>query len=129
MEDSVFTKIIKRELPAEIIYEDDSVIAILDLFPSVEGAMLVISKLQLPYFANLDDVTYAHLMAIVKRLSKVLDATFSTLRTCVVIEGFEVPHVHVRLYPVQQLPFDMSPGPQASPEELRSVGERVRANL
>ena len=129
MEDSVFTKIIKRELPAEILYEDDTVIAILNLFPNIEGETVVITKQQVPYFADLDDKTYGQLMAVVKRLAKVLDTTFDSLRTCVVIEGFDVPHVHVRLYPVQARPLELTQGPQAGFEELKVVGDKIRANL
>lgn len=129
MEDSVFTRIIKRELPAEILYEDDTVIAILNLFPNIEGETVVITKQQIPYFADLDIDTYGHLMAVVKRMTKALDATFESLRTCVVIEGFDVPHVHVRLYPVQKRPLELKQGPQASPEQLRATGNKIRANL
>ncbi len=129
MEDSVFTKIIKRELPGEIVYEDDIVVGILNLFPNIEGEMMVIPKQQVDYFADLDDNTYTHLMSVVKRMAKVLDVAFNTLRTCVVIEGFNVPHVHVRLYPVQTRPLEPKDGPQATPEELKIVGDKIRAHL
>lgn len=129
MEESIFTKIIKRELPAEIVYEDDTVIAILNIFPNTEGETLVIPKTQVDYFADLDDETYAHLMQVVKKISKVLDVTFTTKRTCVVIEGFEVPHVHVRLYPIQEGHLNLMHGPKASDETLKRVGERIRANF
>ncbi|MES2931458.1 MAG: HIT family protein [Patescibacteria group bacterium] len=129
MEDSVFTKIIKRELPGEIVYEDDVVVGILNIFPNIEGEMMVIPKEQVAYFADLDDETYAHLMSVVKRMAKVLDVTFNTLRTCVVIEGFDVPHIHVRLYPVQTGRLELKHSPQATPEELRTVGDKIRSHL
>jgi histidine triad (HIT) family protein len=129
MEDSIFTKIIRRELPGEIVYEDDRVIAILNIFPNIEGETLVIPKKQISYFADLDDETYTHLMQVVKIISKTLDKAFSTKRTCVVIEGFEVPHVHVRLYPVVEGPLVITSGPKASPEELKNVAEKIRANF
>ncbi len=129
MGDSIFTKIIKRELPAEIIYEDDVVIAILNIFPNTPGETLVIPKIQISYFADLDDETYTHLMRVVKKLSKTLDKAFSTKRTCIVIEGFEVPHVHVRLYPVVEGPLVITSGPKVSPDELKIVGEKIRTTL
>lgn len=129
MEDSVFTKIIKRELPGEIVYEDEMVVGILNLFPNIEGEMMVIPKEQVAYFADLDDKTYLHLMSVVKHMVKVLDVTFNTLRTCVVIEGFDVPHVHVRLYPTQTRGLDLKAGPQATEEELKLVGDKIRAHL
>lgn len=129
MEDSVFTKIIKRELPGEIVYEDEMVVGILNLFPNIEGEMMVIPRRQVSYFADLDDKTYAHLMSVVKRMAKILDRTFNALRTCVVIEGFDVPHVHVRLYPVQTGSLELKSGRQATPEELKATGDKIRANL
>lgn len=129
MEDSVFTRIIKRELPGEIIYEDEVVIGILNLFPNIEGEMIVIPKQQVAYFADLDDEIYSHMMSVVKRLAKVLDLTFNTLRTCVVIEGFDVPHVHARLYPVQTGRLELKHGPQATEEELKLIGDKIRAHL
>lgn len=63
------------------------------------GQLLVIPKVQIAYLADLDETTFAHTMALVKRCMTALDRALGTVRTCVVIEGFEVPHVHVRLYP------------------------------
>lgn len=129
MEDSVFTKIIKRELPGEIVYEDEMVVGILNLFPNIEGEMMVIPKQQVAYFADLDDTTYIHLMSVVKNMARVLDEAFDTLRTCVVIEGFDVPHVHVRLYPIQKGNLELKAGPQASQDELKVMGDKIRAHL
>lgn len=129
MEDSIFTKIIKRELPSEIVYDDDKVICILNLFPNIEGETLVIPKQQVDYFLDLDSETYAYLMEVVRKISRALDTAFSTKRTCVVIEGFDVPHVHVRLYPVTDAHLNLSHGPQATPEQLKVVGDKIRAKL
>ncbi|MCI0597505.1 HIT family protein [Candidatus Parcubacteria bacterium] len=129
MEDTIFTKIIKRELPAEIIYEDDTTIVILDRCPNIEGQMLVITKKQVPYLFDLDEETYRHVMAISKKMARALDQTFETRRTCAVVEGFDVPHVHVRLYPTHQGQFSLKPGPMATDDELRAVGEKIRAHI
>ena len=55
MEDTIFTKIINREIPAEIIYEDEHVIVIPDKFPSMEGQVLVVAKKPEPYMFALED--------------------------------------------------------------------------
>lgn len=129
MEDSVFTKIIKRELPAEILYEDDSIMVILNRFPNIQGETLVITKEQADYAFALEDATYEHLMKIAKRVAQALDQTFATKRTCMVIEGFDVPHVHVRLYPITEGTLDIRHGPMATDEELKAVGDKIRPNL
>lgn len=129
MEDSIFTKIINRELPGEILYEDDVVIALLNKFPNIDGETLVITKQQIPYAFDLDETTYAHLMKATKMMALALDTTFDTKRTCVVIEGFDVPHVHVRLYPVTEGTLNIHHGPMASDEKLKEIGDRIRPNI
>lgn len=129
MNDTIFTKIIKREIPAEIIYEDEHVIVIPDKFPSTDGQTLVITKRQAPYMFDLDDVTYRALMNATKRVAKALDKAFETVRTCAVIEGFNVPHVHIRLYPCRTPTLTLSPHREASDKELKVIAEKIRVTL
>ncbi|MDB5245145.1 MAG: family hydrolase, diadenosine tetraphosphate hydrolase [Parcubacteria group bacterium] len=129
MEKTIFEKIIDRELPAEILYEDDAVIAILNRFPNIDGETLVIAKTPVPYVFDLESETYMHLMEITRKVAKVLDQTFGTLRTCVVIEGLDVPHVHVRLYPITAPHLTLTQGPEATNEHLKEVADRIRALL
>lgn len=126
---SIFSKIIDREIPAEIIYEDEDTIVIPDKFPSVEGQLLVITKKQVPYVFDLDHTTYDALMHTTKRVARALDTALHTLRTCVVIEGFEVPHVHVRLYPTTTEQLSFTPRVEKSDEELAKLAEKVRSAL
>lgn len=129
MEKTIFSRIIDRELPAEILYEDDRAIAILDRFPGVAGQTLVIPKNPTPYLFDLADEEYVHLLAITKKIAAGLDRAFSTLRTCVVVEGFEVPHAHIRLYPLTTQHLSLTSGDMASDEELAELGRRIRAVL
>ena len=68
-QDSIFTKIIKGEIPAHKIYEDDKVLAFLDIHPVRAGHTLVIPKTQVDHIDELEDDDYSHLMAVVKKLS------------------------------------------------------------
>ena len=63
-----------------------------------------------------------------KKISKALDKAFSTTRTCAVIEGFEVPHVHIRLYPCQGEAI-LWKRHEATDEELKEVADKIRAAL
>jgi histidine triad (HIT) family protein len=129
MTDSIFTKIIKREVPARLIYEDSNTIVIPDIMPTMKGQLLVIPKRQEAYVFNLPDPEYQALMETTKRVAQACDTAFQTVRTCIVIEGFEVPHVHVRLYPCTEHSLTWEPRYQASPEELDEVASKVRAAL
>ncbi len=99
-EKTIFSKIIDQEIPGHFIYEDDVCVVIMDAFPSVAGQVLVIPRTPTNYIFDLNDTTYNHLWQVTKRVSQALDVAFDTSRTCVIVEGFEVPHVHIKLYPL-----------------------------
>jgi histidine triad (HIT) family protein len=129
MTDSIFTKIIKREIPAEIIYEDEHTLVIPDKFPSMPGQLVVISKRQVDYIFKLPTEEYLALMTTTKKVSLALDQALDTLRTCIMIEGFEVPHIHVRLYPCTSPELIQEPRKEASAEELKILATKVREKL
>lgn len=100
MNDSIFTKIIKGGIPGYTLYEDDEVIAILDVHPMNDGHTLVIPKQQVDQIWDLDDASYQHLMAVAKTLGARLRSVLQPARVGMVVEGFGVPHVHVHLIPI-----------------------------
>lgn len=101
MSDSVFTKIIKGEIPCHKVYEDEKTLAFMDINPIQPGMVLVVPKLQIGHFFELPDADYQALMLAVKKVARKLKEAFSDKpRICVIIEGFELPdHVHVKVFP------------------------------
>ena len=99
MEDSLFTKIIKGEIPAHKIYEDESTLAFLDLFPIVKGHTLVIPKTQVENIWDLPDSDYAAVMATVKKVALRLDKVLSPAKVGLKVMGTDVPHAHVHIIP------------------------------
>lgn len=99
MQDSLFTKIIKGEIPSHKIYEDDYTYAFLDIHPVTTGHTLVIPKKQVEFVWDLDDETYQQLMATVKKIGLHLRKTLDVKYVGIQVEGVEVPHVHVKLIP------------------------------
>ncbi len=99
MEDSIYTKIIKGQVPCHKIYEDDKTIAILDIHPLQPGHTLVIPKKQIEFVWDLPDEDYRAVMDITKkaarRLREVLPPPYIHER----IVGIDVPHAHVQLIP------------------------------
>lgn len=131
---SIFTKIIAREIPAHFVYEDEQCVVILDKFPAVRGQTLVIPKQEVDYAFDLDDATYAYIAQVAKRVARALDEVFGTERTCLVIEGFEVPHAHLKLYPMQPGDTDLGAklsanGTEASDDELAETTMRIKSAL
>lgn len=99
MEDSIFTKIIKGEIPCHKIYEDDNVIAFLDISPLTPGHVLVIPKQQISHFDDLSEEQYTSLFLVVKRVAQRIKEVTGAKRACLRVEGFDVPHAHVHVYP------------------------------
>lgn len=99
MQDSIFTKIIKGEIPSHKIYEDDDVFAFLDIHPVMPGHTLVVPKKQVEFVWDLDDETYAKLTRVTKKIAlhlrEVLDIEYIGEQ----VIGVDVPHAHIHLIP------------------------------
>lgn len=133
MTNSIFSKIIAREIPAQFVYEDEHCVVILDKFPTVPGQSLVIPKVEVDYAFDLDDEIYFHLFKVAKLIAKASDKAMNSARTCLAIEGFEIPHTHIKLYPMpasdKGLGNFLSAGPEASDTELELIAKKIKAEL
>jgi len=96
---SVFTKIINREIPANILYENENFISILDINPLTHGHSLVIPKIEIDYFFDLDNIYLNKIMTFSKVLSEALSKSVDCKRVGLSVIGLEVPHAHVHLIP------------------------------
>lgn len=102
MEDTVFSKIIKDEIPAHKIYEDEQTLAFLDIHPVAPGHTLVIPKKAVEFVWDLDDEMYQALMTSVKNVARHLRDTLNVPYVGVQVVGTDVPHAHVHLIPFSQ---------------------------
>jgi histidine triad (HIT) family protein len=100
MEDSIFTKIIKGEIPCHKIYEDDRTLAFLDIHPLLPGHVLVISKLQIDHFDDLPSEDYQAVFATVQRIAKRIKEVLGATRAGILVIGTDVPHAHVHVFPL-----------------------------
>lgn len=98
--DSIFTKIIKGEIPAYKIYEDDKTIAFLDIHPAQPGHTLVVPKNQVDRLEDLPNDDYQALMQTVKKIMNRIIVVFGQeYRACLKLEGFDVAHAHMHVIP------------------------------
>jgi histidine triad (HIT) family protein len=129
-EPSIFTKIINRELPAHIVYEDDRVIAFLTIRPLCDGHTLVVPKAQVDQIWDMDQADYDYLWETAKKIALHLREVFDCVRVGVVIKGFDVPHTHIHLIPVnsnEHVDFDPYPAPALADEAtLEAVAKKIR---
>jgi len=99
MEDSIFTKIIKGEIPCHKIYEDEYTFAFLDIHPIQPGQVLVVPKTQIATVWDMPPDEYHHFMDTVLRIGKRLCEVYpDKAKVGLMIEGLEVDHVHAKLF-------------------------------
>lgn len=98
--DTLFTKIIKGEIPCYKIAENDRFFAFLDISPLAKGHTLVVPKIQNDYIFNLDDDTIAGMMVFAKKVALAIQENIPCQRIGVAVIGLEVPHAHIHLVPI-----------------------------
>lgn len=127
---TIFEKIRDKEIPSFFVYEDDKVFVIMDKFPAISGQTLIIPKKAVDYVFDLDEETYNHLFKIAKKIGPAMHKAFEAKRVCMLVEGFHVPHVHIKMYPVregEELKIHM--GDEADDLVLESQAEKIKGFL
>lgn len=103
MEDSIFTKIVKGEIPCYKVYEDDKTLAFLDIHPKQPGHTLVIPKKQVEFIWDLDDEDYKAVMATCKKVAQRINEVLDKAYVGEQVLGLDVPHAHVHVFPFSTL--------------------------
>lgn len=124
MEDSIFTKILKGELPGHKVYEDNRTIAIIPLHPIAQAHVLVIPKVQVDHFIDLDDDDYQAVMATVKKVGQRINDVIRPKRVGLQVVGLDVPHTHVHV-----IGFDTFSEYREEPDESQEPNHEKNAAL
>lgn len=101
--DTLFTRIIKGDIPCYKVAENDQFFAFLDISPLAKGHTLVIPKIQEDYIFNLEDSTLAELMIFAKKVAKAIEVNIPCKRIGVAVIGLEVLHTHIHLVPINSV--------------------------
>lgn len=130
MAESIFTKIIKGEIPCYKILEDDRFIAFLDVFPIKKGHTLVVPKAQIDYLFDLDDRLLSDLMLFTKKVAQKMEKAIPCERIGVAVVGLEVPHAHIHLVPLDSVgDIDFGqPKLKLSSQEMAKIADSIRIN-
>ncbi len=123
---SIFTKIVRGEIPCHRVYEDDRHLAFLDIRPFVEGHTLVIPKREVDWIFDLEEAELAALWVAARKVARHLQERLAR-RVCVGVWGFEVRHAHVHLIPCATMrDFPPPPPKAADAETLAKLAARLR---
>jgi len=128
---TIFTKIIQGDIPSYKIYEDDDFLVFLDAFPSMIGQTLVIPKKHIGgYLFDFEDNDYVSLLSMGKKVAKAIDSALGAKRTGLVVEGLEVDHVHLRLYPLMDRGITLKPMEnKPNSVEMQEICDKISAEL
>tara|TARA_B110000014_G_C19914145_1_gene473017 strand:+ start:382 stop:768 length:387 start_codon:yes stop_codon:yes gene_type:complete len=126
---SIFSKIVKGEIPCFKIAENDDFLAFLDIMPLKEGHTLVIPKKEVDYIYDLSDELLAEMMVFSKMVAKKIENAIPCNRIGVTVIGLEVPHAHIHLIPINNV-SDMNfslPKLNFSNEELKEIAKKINS--
>ena len=128
---TIFSKIVSGEIPCYKIAENDKFLAFLDVFPLVNGHVLVIPKVETDYLFDIEDQELAQMIVFAKKVSKAIKKSIQCKRIGVAVIGLEVPHAHIHLVPlnsVSDINFER-PKLKPSANELATVAELIKNNF
>lgn len=99
---SIFSKIVRGEIPAYKIAETDKLLAFLDINPMKKGHTLVIPKVEIDYLFDLDDDLLSEMVVFSKKIAKAIKKSVPCSRVGMMVVGLEVPHAHIHLIPIEK---------------------------
>lgn len=128
---SIFTKIIKGEIPSYKVAEDERFIAFLDINPLAKGHTLVVPKVEIDYLFDLDPDLLGDMMKFARKVALAIDKSIDCKRVGVAVLGLEVPHAHIHLCPINDLyDIDFSkPKLKLADKEFASIAAKIRAQI
>lgn len=123
---TIFTKIIKGEIPCYKVAEDDNYFAFLDINPVQKGHVLVVPKIEEDYIFRLDDETLSGLTVFAKKVALAIEKAVSCTRVAVAVIGLEVPHVHIHLIPIhRESDLNFAQKKEVEAEEMAKIAKAI----
>lgn len=128
---SIFTRIVKGEIPCHKVAETEDYLAFLDISPVARGHVLAIPKQEVDYLFDLGDDAYVGLQLFAKEVAIAIKAAIPCERIGTAVIGLEVPHAHIHLIPINSI-ADLNfskPKLNMSQQELAETAAQIRAKL
>ena len=124
---TIFSKIIRGQIPCYKIAENEKFFAFLDVYPLVEGHTLVVPKIEVDKFFDLPDDYLGEMLLFAKPIAKAIEKAFDCNRCGISVVGLEVPHAHMHLVPINfadDLNFTR-PKLKVSLDELKAAEQKI----
>jgi len=128
---TIFSKIIKNEIPSFKILEDNKHLAFLDAFPLKKGHILVVPKKEIDYIFDIESDEYLELWLFAKKISIAMKKVLKCKRIAIAVIGLEVPHAHIHLIPmdsVEEINFSL-PKLNLSNNQMNDISELIKSAI
>lgn len=127
---SVFTKIIKGEIPSYKIHEDELTISILALDQVNLGHVLVIPKEEVNHWFDVPEKAFLAVQRNSQKIAKAIQKATGCPRVGVMVAGFEVPHYHLHLIPAWSIPdLDFKKAQKKSEDQMKEIQKKIISYL
>lgn len=128
---TLFTKIINGEIPGRFVWSDETCVAFLTIEPVTDGHTMIVSRDEIEQWTDADATTWAHLQEIARIVGRAQQAEWQTPRIAQMLEGFEVDHLHIHVWPAASA-AQVEPHAtmkDVSGERFDEAAERLRSRL
>jgi diadenosine tetraphosphate (Ap4A) HIT family hydrolase len=127
---TIFSKIIRGEIPGTFVWRDDRCVAFLSINPLGPGHALVVPIEEIDHWVDAPPELMGHLFAVAQIIGQAQKRAFAVERIGVIVAGYEVPHLHVHVIPTTSMSqFNFANAGVASRDELDSAAEAIRTQL
>jgi diadenosine tetraphosphate (Ap4A) HIT family hydrolase len=128
---TLFTRLINGELPARFVWSDPQVVAFLTIAPLTPGHTLVVPRAEVDHWTDAESDLLAACVDVAQEIGRAVQQAWGAPRAGLVIAGFEVPHLHLHVFPAWSLAdFDFrAVDPHPDPDDLDAHAEKLRAAL
>lgn len=128
---TLFSRIISGELPGRFVWSDERCAGFLTIAPLRPGHALVVPREEIDEWTETGDDLLAELVLVAKRIGAAQQIAFDAPRSGLIIAGFEVPHVHLHVFPTWGIDdFDFgNVDPDPAPAELDAAADALRKAL
>lgn len=128
---TLFTRIIDGEIPGRFVWKDDEVVAFLTIAPITDGHVMVVPRREVAHWVDLEPELLGKVMTVAQKIARVQESEFGARRIGVLMEGYEIPHVHVHIWPTRSpADFDVhNVDHNPDPAKLDDNADRLRAAL
>jgi len=127
---SIFTRIIRGEIPGRFVWKDPQCVAFLTINPIRPGHTLVVSRQEVDHWIDLEPELASHLINTSRTVARAINLAFKPVKVGLIIAGLEVPHAHLHLVPITtQSDLHFANATTPKPEELDDAANKIREAL